>query len=333
MLWVTTSAFAAIRCATSRPGVRLEVDRDRALAARGGVERLGRGSERVAVERFELDHVGAQIGEQPARVRPGEVQPEVEHLQLLQRREHVVLPPQPMTADRRSASIAAASYPSACRISSVSAPGTRCAAADRARRAGEARGHADLLELAQLGVAHAHGGVVVRDLRLVEDLGGAMHRDRGDVGGAQPLLPVVAGLAREDLRVLPGRRPPAPRGSTEPSSPGCRGRAAPGRPTPARSSARACEPFAPVCTPRYSPSPQMKLPTRSRRDGARALGADASGRCSRLSQNIVMNASTPSNIDVSTRWPRPVDSRATRAAPMPITARRPAPMPASGTPG
>ena len=268
MLWVTTSAVAAIRCATSRPASGLEIDRDRTLAARGGVERLGRGSERVTVERFELDDVGAQVREQPARVRPGEVQPEVEHLQTLQRREHGVLPPQPMISDPAERVDRGRVIPQRVQDLVRIRAGQRCAAADRARGTGEARGHADLLELAQLGVVDVNGGVVVRDLRLVEDLGRAMDRDRGDVGGEQPFLPVRARLAREELRYLPRTTSCSSgfNGTVFSRLPGAGGtRSA----NPIAVISRACEPFAPVCTPRYSPSPQMKLPTRSRRDGAK----------------------------------------------------------------
>ncbi len=73
-----------------RPELRiLQVGRERPLAGLRGEERPLDAAQRVAARGLELDHVGAEVGEQPRRVRPRVVRPEVEHLDPVEQRPTV----------------------------------------------------------------------------------------------------------------------------------------------------------------------------------------------------------------------------------------------------
>ena len=70
----------------------LHVGGQRSLARLRGEERALEAAQRIATRRLEFDHVGAEIGEQPRRVRPRVVRAEVEHPDPVEQRPGIRLP-------------------------------------------------------------------------------------------------------------------------------------------------------------------------------------------------------------------------------------------------
>ena len=85
MLWCTTSAFATSSNRERKSLGRLEVDGDVALAALAAKERRANHAHAVAGDGFDLDHVHAEITQEHRTEGTGEVLPEVDEDQAIER--------------------------------------------------------------------------------------------------------------------------------------------------------------------------------------------------------------------------------------------------------
>ena len=84
-LCMTTSDEATSRATTSRPASGAQVDGQVALAPVAGLEEVGHGPHLVAAERLDLDHVGAEVGQELGAVGRGEEAAEVEDPHAVER--------------------------------------------------------------------------------------------------------------------------------------------------------------------------------------------------------------------------------------------------------
>jgi hypothetical protein len=167
------------------PGWVLEVERDAALAPVGGQPHVGAGPVAV-VQGVHLDHVGAEVGQDPAAPGAGDAESEVEHLDAVQRAARQRPPGFPGRSGcgrpgcRRSRRLVAAQPGQ--HLGGV-LPGTRRRASDRAGGRGELQEYARMPDRAELGVVHLDHAALLEQRRVAERLLGGS--DEGDAEAAR----------------------------------------------------------------------------------------------------------------------------------------------------
>ena len=175
-----------------REVVVLQVGGDRPLAGLRGEEGPFDAAQRIARHRFELDHVGAEVGEQTRRVRPGVERTEVEDLDAVEERTPIGGPRLELRCETRRGT---GELPED-RIGVPADGGCATGHATGGRR--EFGGRCHLFDRPENGIVDRDHHLVVAGLGSVVRLARLEVLDRAHVGGTQELHPGVARSRCED---------------------------------------------------------------------------------------------------------------------------------------